>query len=180
MSRVTPHVLLLTGVPGVGKTTLLRNLAERLRQRPLSGFYTEEIRAGSQRRGFRLVTLSGESAVIAHTDFPKTQRIGRYGVDVAAIDAVSDRALSPAANAIHLVDEIGKMECLSARFVGAMRRLLDSRAVVVATVGQRGGGFVAEVKRRPDVELWEVTRANREELPAHALDWVTLHEGSSC
>ncbi|NIR31032.1 MAG: AAA family ATPase [Gammaproteobacteria bacterium] len=179
MSHVTPHVLLLTGVPGVGKTTIIRTLAERLRPRPLSGFYTEEIRSHSQRQGFRLVTLAGESAVIAHTEFPKTQRVGRYGVDVAAIDTVSDQVLSPAAGAIHLVDEIGKMECLSTRFVAAMRRLLDSQAVVVATVGQRGGGFIVEVKRRPDTVLWEVTRANREELPAHALDWIVRHEPSS-
>lgn len=72
-----------------------------------------------------------------------------------------------------LVDEIGKMECLSPPFVTAMRRLLDGRAPVVATVGQRGGGFVAEVKRRPDAELRTLSRGTRDALPEAIAEWVT-------
>jgi hypothetical protein len=43
---------------------------------------------------------------------------------------------------------------------------------VVATVGERGGGFIAAVKQRPDVAVWEVTRANRDELSARAIAWI--------
>jgi nucleoside-triphosphatase len=73
---------------------------------------------------------------------------------------------------VYLVDEIGKMECLSDRFVAAMRVLLSGHAPVVATVGAQGGGFIAEVKRRPECELWEVTRVNRDEMPARILAWL--------
>ena len=53
---------------------------------------------------------------------------------------------------LYLVDEIGKMECLSERFVAAMRR--------------------TEVKHRADCELWKLTRANRDTMPEQLLGWM--------
>jgi nucleoside-triphosphatase len=70
------------------------------------------------------------------------------------------------------VDEIGKMECLAPRFVAAMRALLDAGVPVVATIALRGGGFIAEVKRRPDVELRTLGRATRDAAPAGIADWL--------
>ena len=105
-------------------------------------------------------------------DFPKRYRIGRYGVDVQAIDgAVTLPRPDPNAR-VYLVDEIGKMECLSVRFVAAMRALLAGSTLVVASVGARGGGLIAEVKRRPDCELWQVTHANRDDLPNRIVSWL--------
>ena len=167
-----PRILLLTGRPGVGKTTAILRIADRTAPRRVAGFITEELREGGVRRGFRLETFGGRTAVMAHVDFPKTNRVGKYGVDVDIIDAAAAEALAPCAADVYLVDEIGKMECMSARFVAGMRCLLDGYAPVVATIAQRGGGFIAEVKARPDVELWEVTLANREELPARAFRWL--------
>jgi nucleoside-triphosphatase THEP1 len=60
-----PRVLLITGPPGVGKTTLIRRVAGRLGPAGLHGFYTEEIRAAGERRGFRLVGSDGARRVIA-------------------------------------------------------------------------------------------------------------------
>ena len=53
-----------------------------------------------------------------------------------------------------------------------MRVLLRGDAPIVATVGARGGGFIAEVKRRPECELWEVTHANRDNLAARVVAWL--------
>jgi nucleoside-triphosphatase len=75
-------VLLLTGAPGIGKTTVIGRVAERLKGKKLGGFYTEEIRDGGERRGFQLVGFDGTERVIAHIGFPKTHRVGKYGVDV--------------------------------------------------------------------------------------------------
>ena len=88
------------------------------------------------------------------------------------MDAAVDLLLDPNAAEVFLIDEIGKMECLSERFIAGMRRVLDAGRLVVATVALRGGGFIAEVKRRRDVTRWEVTRANRDELPAPVLAWI--------
>jgi nucleoside-triphosphatase len=172
--------LLLTGRPGVGKTTVLRAAARKLAGFHQAGFYTEEIRVGRERRGFRLITFDGKEAIIAHVDLPPP-RISKYGVDVAAIDRFSATLLLDSApgkpnpgerSAIYLVDEIGKMECLSAVFVDAMRRVLESGRPLLATVAERGGGFIAEVKRRRDVEIWTVTQATRDALPDRIVSWM--------
>jgi nucleoside-triphosphatase len=159
-------------VPGSGKSTAIRRLAERLDTKP-RGFYTEELREGGERRGFRLVGFDGYKARIAHVDLPKTHRVSKYGVDVSAIDEAAERLLAPTrGHPVYLIDEIGKMECLSEAFVSGMQRLLESNVTVVATVASRGGGYIAEVKQRKDCELWTLTRANRDAMPERMLAWL--------
>jgi nucleoside-triphosphatase len=172
---IRPRHLLLTGSPGVGKTTLLRRLAERLADRRVDGFLTEEIRSGAGRRlGFRAIALGGESWTISHVEIPGSARVGRYGVDLQAVDRlgeVLEQAVRKRVD-VCLVDEIGKMECLSERFVRSVRRLFDSGIPTVATVAAHGTGLISEVKRRPDVELWQVTVANRDALVGQAARWL--------
>lgn len=168
------HTLLLTGVPGVGKTTIIRAVATALGGRPLVGFYTEEMREHGERKGFRLIGFGSEQGVIAHSDFPHTHRVGKYGVDVATIDRLAAATLRPDdPQAVYLVDEIGKMECLSVRFVEAMRLVLDTGRPVVATIARKGGGFIAEVKARPDVLSWEIGYANHDSMPARVVAWLS-------
>ena len=169
---VAGGVLLLTGVPGIGKTTVIRRVADRLKERRIGGFYTEEIREQGDRRGFRLVGFDGTKRVIAHVDFPKVHRVGRYGVDVGTIDEATELLADDPAVQVYLVDEIGKMECLSERFVAAMRTLLIGSKPVVATIALRGGGFIAEAKRMEGAAIWEVTPANRDLLPSRSLRWL--------
>jgi Cdc6-like AAA superfamily ATPase len=52
--------LLITGLPGVGKTTLIRKLSEELKDLHPAGFYTQEIREEGVRKGFELISLDGE------------------------------------------------------------------------------------------------------------------------
>jgi nucleoside-triphosphatase len=170
--KTKPRVLLITGRPGVGKTTVIRRVAEQLETRELRGFYTEEIREGGERRGFRFVGFDGSTGVIAHVDFTKSRRVGKYGVDVNAVDDAAALLRPDPAAHVYLVDEIGKMECQSERFVASMRALLSAGAPVVATVAARGTGFIAEIKRSPDCELWEVSHANRDELPSRICAWI--------
>lgn len=172
MNHSSRH-LLLTGPPGIGKTTVIQRVAERLPGRRLRGFYTEEIRQAGERRGFCAATFGGEEVVIAHVDLRGAPRVGRYGVDVPAIDRLVDRTLTDDEAAdLFLVDEIGKMESLSPRFVATIERLLDGRRPIVATIGQRGGGLMARVRGRADIELWQVTGGNRDQLPARVLEWI--------
>jgi len=166
------RVLLLTGVPGIGKTTIIRQVAQRLKDSAIRGFFTEEMREAGKRQGFRLVAFDGTAKVIAHVEFPKIHRVGKYGVAVGVIDDAADRlALDPDAE-IFLVDEIGKMECLSERFITAMRRLLSGPRPMVATIALHGGGFIAEAKRAAAVTIWEVNYANRDTLAEHVIKWL--------
>jgi nucleoside-triphosphatase len=164
--------LLITGAPGSGKSTLIRRVAERVGSQ-YAGFYTEEIRVRGSRQGFRLGTFDGHESVIAHVDFEKAVKVSKYGVDVPAIDAAIQRAAVPRRGVqLYLIDEIGKMECFSTIFVELMQKLLAGREPVVATVAQRGEGFIAEVKQRADCDLWTLTRANRDDMLERLVSWI--------
>jgi nucleoside-triphosphatase len=153
-------------LPGVGKTTLIRELAKRLLDYHPAGFYTEEIRdARGAREGFRLVTLSGRQLVLSHIHQAGPYRVSRYGVDVAGFEELlAELDLGHIQSRLVIIDEIGKMECLSRRFRDDMTALLNSQKVLIATIALKGGGFITQVKARPDCKLVTVTRENRHHL----------------
>jgi nucleoside-triphosphatase len=172
---VTPK-LLLTGRPGCGKTTLIKRVVKELAV-PAGGFYTEEIREHGGRVGFKLVTLDGEEAVFAHVDFPAAagpQRLGKYGLDLAALETIGIKALRTAVHARRLIviDEIGPMEIRSPIFCHAVHEALDSpeAAGILATITARSFPFTNAIKKRPDVTLIEVRSENREQLVCELAD----------
>ncbi|RMI14384.1 MAG: NTPase [Calditrichaeota bacterium] len=162
---VTSDNLLITGPPGVGKTTLIRRLAQALKTYRPVGFYTEEIREGGVRKGFALVDFSGRRSVLSHVDIRSPYRVGKYGVDLPALEAFLEGIdFSRSPRPLCIIDEIGKMECFSPRFRQLVTGLLDSPKPVVATIAVKGGGFIAEVKRRPDIRLITLSRENRDRV----------------
>jgi len=159
--------VLITGMPGVGKTTLIRRIAERLDG--VAGFYTEEIREGGERKGFRLVTFDGHEQILAHVGIRGPHRVSKYGVDVAGFEKFLAERFDVSRARVVVIDEIGKMECSAPAFVEKARGILDSPVPAVFTIAKIGGGFIAEAKARADVEIHEVTRANRDELASAIL-----------
>jgi nucleoside-triphosphatase len=159
--------ILITGLPGVGKTTLIRKLAERLTEYRPAGFYTEEIRdAQGVREGFRLVTLCSRQLVLSHVRHPGPHRVSRYGVDVAGFERLLEELdLRHSPSSLIIIDEIGKMECFSKRFIDLVTLLLDGPKTLVATIALKGEGLIRQVKRKPDCRVVTVTRENRDRLP---------------
>jgi nucleoside-triphosphatase len=164
------RILLLTGVPGIGMTTAVRRVGERLAGRKLGGFFTDEIRVDGVRQGFRISTFDGREDIFAHRDIESPVRVGGYGIDVGVLDRVADRAF--VGSDLYLVDEIGKMECCSERLVSAIRTLVASTATVVATVSLKADGLVEEIKKLPNAPIWKVTRETRDGLPDRILRWL--------
>src|SRR5262249_10279460 len=155
--------------------TAVRRLVEQLSGLPVAGFYTREIREGGGRVGFEAVGISsGRHATLAHVRSKSSSRVGKYGVEPAALAPLVRAELGrpPGAADLVVIDEIGKMELFCGEFVEAVRQLLDGPVPVVATVALRGGGLIAEAKARSDVRLIEVTGENRERLPAELEAWA--------
>jgi nucleoside-triphosphatase len=169
------RTLLLTGRPGVGKTTVIIELTKLLGERA-GGFYTEEIRQHGARQGFRLVGLSGESGILAHVRYTgrRYPRVGRYGVDVAALDRVGVRAVERALTTrqIVIIDEIGKMELYSEAFKSVVLKAMASDMPIVATVLSAPHSWVDVLKAKPDVTLRQVTVENRDQMPKRVMDWL--------
>jgi nucleoside-triphosphatase len=167
--------LLLTGPPACGKTTVVLCLVERLADLRLVGFYTQELREQGGRVGFEAIGIStGRHAVLAHVRSKSSFRVGRYGVEPAALTPLVAAELGrpPGEVDLFVVDEIGKMELFCDEFVNTVRRLLDGPVPVVATVAIKGGGLIAEAKGRDDLRLVEVTVGNRDGWPAEIEAWV--------
>jgi nucleoside-triphosphatase len=167
MPKAIAKNVLLTGLPGCGKTTVVRRVVKLLDSTRLAGFYTAEVREHGHRVGFTAVGLGGPAAALAHIEFHGPHRVGRYGVDLENFEAIVEAELNrrPGDVEVFLVDEIGKMECMSRVFVEAVTRILDCPVPVLATIAAKGGGFITQVKARPDVEIVTVTAVNRERFP---------------
>jgi len=164
---------LLTGGPGVGKTTLIKQALDRAYIKA-GGFFTEEIRAGGLRQGFRIVTLDGRSAILAHIDFKSPFRVSKYGIDIESLDTVGVAALRDAIREcdVVVIDEIGKMELFSPSFKDAVLEALDSEKRVLGTIMFTSHPWADGIKRHANAALITVTRANREQVLAQVISWL--------
>jgi nucleoside-triphosphatase len=158
--------ILITGLPGSGKTTLITKLADELREYGPVGFTTGEIRLRGARTGFRLTSLDHKrTGILAHVEIAGPNRVGKYGVDLGGFEAFLESLplLDPSPRLV-IIDEIGKMECLSAKFRGLITSLLAADVAVIATIASKGGSFFDEVKGHPETILYELTENNRDAL----------------
>ena len=173
------QVYLLTGQPGTGKTSLIKQAIAELKGKA-GGFYTEEIRSQGVRQGFRLVTLDGQTAVMAHLYFHSPHRVSKYGVDIDSLDKVGVSAINQAIQECDLVviDEIGKMELFSAKFREAVLHILKSGKRLLGTIMLSPHPCADAIKRQPQVNLVTVTRTNHQQVLEELQDWLNATEST--
>ena len=167
--------ILLSGKPGVGKTTLLIKVLKRLKGKNIGGFYTEEIRQQGVRRGFKIKTLNGQEGILAHQDIKSKYKVGKYGVNMGDLEEIAASAIKNAieeSDAI-AIDEIGKMELYSEKFRDATLQALNSSKPVLATIPHFQNEFLMVMKARQDVELITITPDNRDQLVAKIIQRLT-------
>jgi len=165
--------VLLTGDPGCGKTTLIKDVISVV-GKSAGGFYTDEIRERGIRQGFNIVTLNGVKVILSHVDFKHSYRVSKYIVDVNALETVAAPAVMRAIEIrdIIIIDEIGKMELFSSAFQDAVEQALDSPKKVLGTIMRAASPFADAIKRRDDVEIITLSRANRDAVHANVLSWL--------
>lgn len=171
--------ILITGLPGTGKTTLVIKLAQEFRSLCPVGFYTEEIRRGGVREGFSLRSFDGKKGLLAHARLRTAHRVGKYGVDVPGFEKfLSAIPFDSPESGLIIIDEIGKMECLSSKFRALLNQILASPKRVIATIALHGPSLIASIKARPDVKVLEITKKNREALFAQMVRLIDIPEMS--
>ena len=164
-------VILLTGRPGIGKTTAIKKIVSLLGNN-VGGFYTREVRMRGKRTGFEIVTLDGQVDYLATKEpaitFTDQVPFGRYRVNLTAINEVAVPALLRAVEQgqVVIIDEIGPMEIRSKRFCQMVLEILDSEAVVIGTIVQKPNRFADRVKAHPRVTIKEITLSNRGQITA--------------
>jgi len=157
--------VIILGRPGTGKTTLVKLLVEHF---PgfFQGFYTEEIRRGTQRFGFRIVTLSGKLGMLAAKEGNSLFRVGSYRVFVEEFERLVLPELEEALKRRIpiLVDEIGKMELYSPRFAEFIETIWKEALFVLATSCLPELPQVKELLRKGTAERLFLSQSNREEI----------------
>ena len=173
-----PAKILLTGLPGCGKTTAIIKIIAELGCTSVTGFYTEEIRKKNSRSGFCWKRLDGAAGILAHVETKSRFKVGKYGVDVASFEKniVPILEAEQAGTELFVIDEIGKMECYSEKFVTAVRSLFASDKSVLATVARKGSGLISEVKNYPSIQLYKLARENRDKIVSEILQTLSLPE----
>ncbi|MFH1293136.1 MAG: nucleoside-triphosphatase [Pseudomonadota bacterium] len=157
---------LITGEPGVGKTTIVQKIIDRMPLVNMAGFCTAEIQYKGLRLGFELQGLNEQHRTLAHVDIDSQHRVGKYGVDTAGFEEFLETLdlLNPNVELI-VIDEIGKMELFSNRFRNLVCDALNSDKQVLASIPIKGNEFIRKIRQRVDIHLFEVTHGNRDYLP---------------
>jgi len=165
------RILLLTGKPGIGKTTIIQRTVVELVSKGLKvgGMITQEIREKGTRIGFKIKDISNKrEGWLAHINHPNGPRIGKYKVNLRDLEEVGARAIHDAAAQadVIVIDEIGPMELFSQPFKNAVIEAIRSNKPILGTIHYRvKGQFIESIRRRSDVEVIEVTFGNRNGLP---------------
>ncbi len=161
----------ITGLPGAGKTQALIKVIEMLEGegQVVGGMITRPILEKNRRAGFTVLNwLTKEQAVLAHVSIQSKVMVGKYGVDISALESVGVRAIEDAAEKadVIIVDEVGKMEVESERFVGAVKAALETSKPFILTLHKKSRNpLLQDIRRRDDIRILEVTPINRNLLP---------------
>ena len=165
------RVLLLTGAPGVGKTTVLIKTVDSLKAKGISvgGMISREAREGNVRVGFEIIDLTnGKHGWLAHVNQKGGPQVGKYHVNIEDLENIGAKAIIEAIEKCEVVaiDEIGPMELFSQKFKQAVKQALESKKLVLAVVHAKAKDpLITEAKQREDAEIFIVTLANRDSLP---------------
>jgi len=161
--------ILLTGRPGVGKTTLLIETIRELEGRGLKvgGMISREVRDGSVRVGFEISDLaSGQKGWLAHVEQPEGPQIGKYRVNLKDLVEIGvnaiNRAAPDSAISVIAIDEIGPMELCSEDFKTAVEKAVEGEKPLIGTIHYKARStLIDRIRSRSDVKIIEITHDNR-------------------
>jgi len=168
---VQKRVFLLTGAPGVGKTTVLVKAVKALKAHGVSvgGMISREARKNGVRVGFEIVDLTGDNhGWLARVDLKSGPQVGKYRVNMDDLENVGAKAITEALekSTVVAIDEIGPMELFSPKFKLAVEQALDSKKPMLAVVHAKAKDPLINIaKQREDSETFVVTPADRDNLP---------------
>ena len=161
--------ILLTGKPGVGKTTVLVETIRELEARGLrvGGMVSREVRDGGVRVGFEISDLaSGRKGWLAHVAQQEGPQIGKYRVNLKDLVEIGVNAINWAASdstiSVIAIDEVGPMELCSEDFRNAVKKAVEAEKPLIGTIHYKARStLIDDIRSRSDVKIIEITHDNR-------------------
>jgi len=160
------RLLFVTGRPGIGKTTILLNAANELKNKgyKVGGMFSREVRQDGTRIGFEIMDFAtGQKGWLAHVNQPSGPQISRYRVNLQDLDEIGVNAIQKALKEAEVIaiDEIGPMELFSKVFQQVIMGAIDSPKLLLAVIHQRARDpIIDSIRKRNDVEIFEATMVN--------------------
>lgn len=130
--------IILTGAPGVGKTTIVMDVAQKLKARGVrvGGVVSREVRTNNVRIGFEFIDLATNDRDVLASVTGNGPRVGKYFVNLTGCRFAADRVKNALINSdVIICDEVGPMELKSNEFIDTVKYLLktDKKAIMVIT-----------------------------------------------
>lgn len=161
----------ITGLPGAGKTHALRRVVEMLQGEGVivGGMITDSITENGVKVGFSVEdVMTGDKGILAHKTLRSEVRFLDYGVDIDVLDSIGVNAIATANEKaeVIVIDEVGKLEVESERFVVVVKEVLESDKPLILTLHKKSRNpLLQDIRRRDDVRILEVTHINKNILP---------------
>ncbi|MFA5771726.1 MAG: NTPase [Thermoplasmata archaeon] len=161
----------ITGLPGAGKTYALVKVIEMLEGEGVNvgGMITEPILDKKNVVGFKIINwITKKEDVLSHIKFESKQMVGIYGINVEALETIGVNAINEAVmnSDVIIIDEVGKMEVGSEKFIESVKKAIDVDKPLILTLHKKSRNpLLQDIRRRADMRILEVTPINRNLLP---------------
>jgi len=169
--------IFLTGLPGCGKSTILLNVIEILKQKgvKIGGIITPEKREKGERIAFLVKDVySGKENFLAKLQAGEKNKlkVGKYVVFKEEFEEIALPALDFALKNcdIIVIDEIGRMESFSEKFMEVVKEILESDKPILAVVHRK---FVKNFQTFGEI-VW-VTKDKVNELTNKIVDKILAY-----
>jgi nucleoside-triphosphatase len=166
-------IIVLTGAPGVGKTTAIIRVSRALKERgvKVGGIVSRELRTNNRRIGFEFIDLSTNDRNVLASITGNGPKVGKYFVNIAGCSFAAERLTNAAMNSdVIFCDEIGPMELKSREFVDSVKNLLSVDKKVIVVVHQKLQHLLTDEFKNKSSLLLNLDLQNREKVNELLLD----------
>src|SRR5919198_2262304 len=156
-------IIVLTGAPGVGKTTAIIRVVQALKERgvKIGGIVSRELRTTTMRIGFEFIDLATNDRHVLASITGNGPKVGKYFVNLAGCRFAAERLTNAVRNSdVIICDEIGPMEVKSREFIDSVKNLLDVDKKVIVVVHQKLQHLLADEFRNKSSLLIKLNLEN--------------------